>query len=432
VADTIELNMIVKNGGSALARCLRSVAPCVDRMLIGDTGSTDGSKMIAAEFGAEVVSIPWEQDYAKARNRVLAMARCDWILVLDADEMLEASAFGQIRALIAGADAKVGGFDVPRWNYVHDTRTRSGEQAAMLNPGLLAESLPWPAYAMSWNTRLFRRHDGIYFEHCVHETVAGRIDALQLKRPPANFVIHHFGHAEDSEAERSAKSDAYHELGLRKLEAEPKNARAWFEVGLSEFEHLRRPAKALSYFERACALAPGDAAAWLFAGICLVRTGRLSEAPDRLQHAYRLGLRSPVLFEAMGDAHFYAQHYDAAQIEYARAVAEGGVSPLNQAKLGACEVCLAYGNPPLQKAGLERIQAAVKAAPGFAELLDVLTAAALMAGDLPLAATAAHSRLSAGPAVSEHLKLAEALAPHLPLKADNGADTPSAVMLTGR
>lgn len=89
--------MIVKDGGAALGRCLASVAPFVDRILLGDTGSGDGSPALARGFGAEVVAIRWEEDFSRARNRVLEQAQCDWILVLDADEILDDAGGRRIR-----------------------------------------------------------------------------------------------------------------------------------------------------------------------------------------------------------------------------------------------------------------------------------------------------------------------------------------------
>jgi hypothetical protein len=45
--STVELSMIVKDGGADLARCLSSAAPFVDRIVVGDTGSRDGSREIS-------------------------------------------------------------------------------------------------------------------------------------------------------------------------------------------------------------------------------------------------------------------------------------------------------------------------------------------------------------------------------------------------
>lgn len=400
--DTLELSMIVKDGAATLRRCLQSVAPIADRILIGDTGSTDATVEIAESCGAEVIRIPWEEDFAQARNRVLAQARCDWILVLDADEMLDADGPARIRELLVRRH--VDAYDVWRWNYVRAAHVRSGEQPPLPNPVVVEESRAYPAYNLSLNTRLFRRHPQVYFEHCVHETVADRIDALGLRRVQAEFVIHHFGQAEDSEATRTGKNELYHQLGLRKLEAEPENAAAWFETGLSELEHRRDAAAALACFERAAQCNAHDARAWLFAGICLVRIGQLQAALERFSTALKLGLRSPVLFESIGDAYFHAGQYAQACAAYERAEAAGGISPSNAAKLGACEVHLGRAEQ-----GICRMKQAVAQNPHFAELYDILVAGALLAGNLELASETAQARLRVGSPEALHFRIAEEL-----------------------
>ncbi|WWT74562.1 glycosyltransferase [Lautropia mirabilis] len=85
---TIALTMIVKNEARSLARCLDSVAPWVDKMIVLDTGSTDDTIAIARAHGAEVYERRWTNDFAAARNAALARSDADWNLVLDADEWL--------------------------------------------------------------------------------------------------------------------------------------------------------------------------------------------------------------------------------------------------------------------------------------------------------------------------------------------------------
>jgi glycosyltransferase involved in cell wall biosynthesis len=53
-----------------------------------DTGSTDRTIEIAREFGAEVHSFAWCDDFSAARNAALEHATGDWILIIDADEEL--------------------------------------------------------------------------------------------------------------------------------------------------------------------------------------------------------------------------------------------------------------------------------------------------------------------------------------------------------
>ena len=116
----------------------------VDRIVLGDTGSTDETLSIAARYGAKVVTVPWKNDFSLARNQVLGQAQCDWILMLDADEMLDPAARTQIPALLAQVSTL--GFDVWRWNYVNDIGYRCNGEQAIANPMTLAEARQYPAY----------------------------------------------------------------------------------------------------------------------------------------------------------------------------------------------------------------------------------------------------------------------------------------------
>ncbi len=82
----LSLCMIVRDEGEHLGRCLSSVRDVVDEVCVVDTGSTDDTVAIARFFGAQVETLAWSDDFAAARNASLALAKEDWILVLDADE----------------------------------------------------------------------------------------------------------------------------------------------------------------------------------------------------------------------------------------------------------------------------------------------------------------------------------------------------------
>lgn len=82
----LSLCMIVKNEKYNLPRCLASVKPYVDEIIVVDTGSDDGTPEIAAKFGAKVSYFEWCDDFAAARNYAISQASGDWILMPDADE----------------------------------------------------------------------------------------------------------------------------------------------------------------------------------------------------------------------------------------------------------------------------------------------------------------------------------------------------------
>ena len=81
--------MIVKNEQQNLPACLASVEGIFDEIVIVDTGSTDRTKQIAREFGARVFDFAWIDDFAAARNKVLAHATGDYAFWLDADDFVE-------------------------------------------------------------------------------------------------------------------------------------------------------------------------------------------------------------------------------------------------------------------------------------------------------------------------------------------------------
>jgi GR25 family glycosyltransferase involved in LPS biosynthesis len=95
---TIGLCMIVKNEAKVIRRCLDSVRPLLDYVLVEDTGSTDGTQNIIRDWltqtglAGEVFDEPW-QDFA--HNRTVALARLrensaiDYALIMDADDIME-------------------------------------------------------------------------------------------------------------------------------------------------------------------------------------------------------------------------------------------------------------------------------------------------------------------------------------------------------
>ncbi|BBI32698.1 glycosyltransferase family 2 protein [Cohnella abietis] len=85
----ISLCMIVKDEQETLERCLSSVQGIVDEINIIDTGSTDKTKQIAEKFTQRIYDFPWIDDFAAARNFAFAQATEDYILWLDADDILE-------------------------------------------------------------------------------------------------------------------------------------------------------------------------------------------------------------------------------------------------------------------------------------------------------------------------------------------------------
>lgn len=80
--------MIVKNEELVLGRCLDSVKKLVDEIVIVDTGSTDNTKNIAKEYTDKIYDFIWIDDFSAARNYSFSKGTKDFILWLDADDII--------------------------------------------------------------------------------------------------------------------------------------------------------------------------------------------------------------------------------------------------------------------------------------------------------------------------------------------------------
>lgn len=85
---TISLCMIVKNEQDVIARCLNSVKDIVDEIIIVDTGSTDNTKEIIKNYTDIIFDFQWGDYFSSARNYSFSKATKDFILWLDADDVV--------------------------------------------------------------------------------------------------------------------------------------------------------------------------------------------------------------------------------------------------------------------------------------------------------------------------------------------------------
>lgn len=86
---TISLCMIVKNEEDHLSKCLDCVKDIADEIILVDTGSVDRTKEIASSYKAKIYDREWKDDFSVARNYSFSKATEDYILWLDADDILE-------------------------------------------------------------------------------------------------------------------------------------------------------------------------------------------------------------------------------------------------------------------------------------------------------------------------------------------------------
>ena len=383
--SSLTVSMIVKDAQAFLPACLQSVQTLSPEIVIADTGSMDSSIAIAREFGARVIQIPWNNDFAEARNRALAEARGEWILSLDADEQLDPTAAASIPALLGNRAAS--GFQVTIRNYVNSPNERIWDQPPKVNDSLLASAAAFPAFIEHENVRLFRRSPEIYFLGRVHESVGPRIREIRGSLARANFAIHHFGFAVD-EATKARKNHLYREMGRQKLQEFPQDWQAHFELGLLELEQYKNLMEARTLFSRACELNPSAGVAWFFLGLTIFRMGYFEDALNFLRQADQAGHKTALVAETRGDAHYNLGAYEEARTSYEAALKRQDGSPAVHAKL-----CLATVRAGRTEKGLARLRGALAETPQLAELHEGLILTLVFLNRIEDAARASEEKL---------------------------------------
>ena len=370
---TVGLSMIVRNGGEDLRLCLRSARSLVSQIVIADTGSTDSTLAIAVEFGAQVVSYPWSDHFADARNAALQPMTTDWVLVLDADEELAPEAPDALLELIRQAADETGGYAVTIRNYNPAPYTLSLGSMSKRNTDSYERAKPGLSFTEHQMTRLFRRHPKIRFINRIHEQVDASILRAGLKLEHANFRVLHFGHLKPNTGKRTY----YRNLGKQKLSENPSDPMAWFEIAGEEFT-AHNYSRALRYLEKSYKLKPSVATAYFIAYI------------HQLEHQYAKALAAlePIPFEGemaisklalQGEALEGVGNLPAAREAYVRALqwcrhlgaeSELSLQTMIESKLGMVEVLL--GRP---QEGIPRMEQAIAKLPTVVDLHDRLVKA---------------------------------------------------------
>jgi glycosyltransferase involved in cell wall biosynthesis len=396
----LALSMIVRDAAESLRACLESARDAVDELVIADTGSADETPATAQEFGAKVIRVPWQDNFAAARNLALASVTADWVLTLDADEMLDPEGASGIRELLESGPT--GGYQVTIRNYVLRLEDRIWDRPARANDSRLPAAQSYPAYVEHENVRLFRRDPRIRFVGRVHESVGPSIEGSGLRLGRAPFLIHHFGLASDAKT-RARKNVFYRDLGRQKILEMPDSFQAHLELGVVELDNFANTRQAVEHFDRACTLNPKFGVAWFFAGLGRVKLGEYREAIECLRNAANEGHRTSFVFETTGDAHYNLGEFSDAARAYERAIQIAAGSPPLESKLG-----LAAVRAGQTENGLAKIRDALKREPAHPEIHDRLILSLAWLGKERDAATAAEEKLKSvrDPLPSDFLRAA--------------------------
>lgn len=204
--SSLSVVMIVKNEADKLATCLQSIVDLADEIIILDSGSTDNTEAVAKQYGAKwLVNAHW-QGFGKQRQIAQSYASGDYVLALDADEVLNVELQQSIAKILSLPLQKDQVFSIKRENYFFN----------------------YPIYQYSWHTskvvRLYARAFYQYHDYEVHESLntrQARVVTLKGKmkhitnQSVSHFLVKNLRYSNDWAREKRAKRACFSTVLLK-------------------------------------------------------------------------------------------------------------------------------------------------------------------------------------------------------------------------
>ena len=296
----ISLCMIVKDEERVLGECLQSARPFFREMIVVDTGSTDRTKAIAREHGAQVHDSPWTDSFSDARNESLKYAQGKWLFWMDADDTLPPASGEALLHAALHAPAHIAGFVVPV-QFVDEGPSRDGASGA---GGTRVD-----------HVKLFRNLSGLRFEGRIHEQILASLRPHGDIARSSALVLHSgYDTSPEGQARKRIRDAKLLQLDLRERPGHPF---VLFNLGMTDHyggEH----AGAIGWLRQSIEAAnPGDShvrKAYALLALSLRQMGQAEESRAVLE----AGLQST---PADPELHFHLAHLLTEQAQYAEAEA---------------------------------------------------------------------------------------------------------------
>ena len=237
----VSLTQIVRDEEFNLPRCLESVRGLFDEIVVVDTGSTDRTKEIAADFGARVFDFAWIDDFSAARNAALSHATGDYAFWLDADDVVDPPERAKLRTLLDSLDALADG-------------EPNDQEAGMelCPPGATFSSVAYvvrcacdPSADGSGgqtvvdHIRLFPLRDDVRWTYRVHEQILPALQQAEIPVRWSDLVVRHTGYTDLELRAKKLVRDA--RLARLNLEERPGDPFILFNLGAIAIERQDWP-----------------------------------------------------------------------------------------------------------------------------------------------------------------------------------------------
>lgn len=196
--------MIVRNEADKIGNILSDVRWFADEVIVVDTGSTDRTKGIALDCGANVYDYPWHDNFSAARNFSINKATGDYIVIVDADDRIDEKSIERIREWRKDLNGSVYAWEIT--NQDQDDVTHVFMQI-----------------------RAFPNLPELRYEGWVHNTLDPAAQKAGLEPVPTKIRIKHSGYSDEETLK--AKHERTIKILEREVIAKPESARVHCYLG---------------------------------------------------------------------------------------------------------------------------------------------------------------------------------------------------------
>ena len=285
----VTLCMITKDEERFMARCLSSVRPVVDEIIVVDTGSADRTREIAGLFDAKIYDFKWTGDFSAVRNYSITKASGRWIFSLDADEVISQDDHSLFRRLVQDMTPGPEAYSFVTRNYTLDP----SQIGWVANDG----KYPFDEAGCGWiateKIRLFPKHRSIRYDYAVHEMVEPSIHRENIEIRSCSIPIHHYGPLVKDK--NNLKMQTYYRMGREKLDSLGDNTVALYELAV-QAAILGKTAEAVELWEKFTALNPDRPEAYVHLSTAYFQLQDYRSAMKAAQKALKL---NPEMKEAV-------------------------------------------------------------------------------------------------------------------------------------
>ncbi len=174
LSKTLSVSLTTYNEEKNLPLCLDSIRELADEIVIVDGSSTDKTVEIAKKYGAIVKITTNKLNFHINKQKAIDMAKCDWIIQLDADELVSLELGDEIKQILGDDSQKFNGYWIPRKNWFLGRFLMKGGQ--------------YPDYTL----RLYRKGMGKLPQKDVHEQAEIQGESGYLKHAILHYPYKDF------------------------------------------------------------------------------------------------------------------------------------------------------------------------------------------------------------------------------------------------